>query len=192
MSALTRTPPNTWIEAGLRALSAGGVDAVRIELLAQQLNVTRGSFYWHFQDRQAFLEQMLDTWERKSTDEVLERVESGSGDAKDKIRRAGMLTSSLRCKLGAAVGGNASPRRDRRADIRDVDVPVCQHSYPAPNGCCQNPFRGEAGGPLLWLPTSVGDVDEDDVGLHLGRIDRPGKNLGDSGGQFTGVLVVFD
>jgi hypothetical protein len=37
---------------------------------------------------------MLDTWERRSTDEVLERVESEGGDPREKVLRAGMLTFS--------------------------------------------------------------------------------------------------
>src|SRR3954451_7868955 len=94
MAALTRTPRSTWIDAGLQALAAGGPDAVRIEPLAQALGVTRGGFYWHFKDRRALMDEMLDTWERRSTDEVLERVESEGGDPRDKVRRAGMLTFS--------------------------------------------------------------------------------------------------
>ena len=94
MAAPTRTPRSTWIDEGLRALAAGGPDAVRIEPLAQALGVTRGGFYWHFEDRRALLEEMLDTWERRSTDEVLERVESEGGDPRAKVRRAGMLTFS--------------------------------------------------------------------------------------------------
>jgi AcrR family transcriptional regulator len=94
MPAQTRTPRSSWIDAGLRALAAGGPDGVRIEVLAQELGVTRGGFYWYFRGRQAFLEEMLDTWERRSTDEVLERVEREGGEAKDKVRRAGTLTFS--------------------------------------------------------------------------------------------------
>src|SRR6266498_1921242 len=75
MSASTRTPGSSWIEEELRALAAGGPDAVRIELLARALGVTRGGFYWHFDDRRALLEEILDTWERVSVDEVIERVE---------------------------------------------------------------------------------------------------------------------
>ena len=94
MPAPVRTPRTEWIDAGLRALAAGGPDAVRIEPLAQELGVTRGGFYWHFESRRAFLEAMLDTWERRSTDETLERVEREGGDARDRVRRAGMLTFS--------------------------------------------------------------------------------------------------
>lgn len=91
----TRTPRTAWIEAGLRALAAGGgPDAVRIEPLARSLGVTRGSFYGHFNARGELLEAMLDTWERATTDEVLLQVERSGGDAREKIRRAGALTFS--------------------------------------------------------------------------------------------------
>ena len=45
MAAPTRTPRSRWIEEGLRALAAGGPDAVRIEPLAKSLGVTRGGFW---------------------------------------------------------------------------------------------------------------------------------------------------
>ncbi|MFQ6393901.1 TetR/AcrR family transcriptional regulator [Nocardia sp. KC 131] len=93
MVAVTRTPRSNWIEQGLTALSAGGPDAVRIEALAQALGVTKGGFYGHFADRNALLEEMLDTWEREST-EVRIRVEREGGDAQTKLRRAGLLTFS--------------------------------------------------------------------------------------------------
>jgi AcrR family transcriptional regulator len=92
MPAPTRTPRGDWTDAGLKALAAGGPDAVRIEPLAKALGVTRGGFYWHFKDRAALLDEILGAWERRSTDEVLERVEREGGDARAKVRRAGMLT----------------------------------------------------------------------------------------------------
>ena len=94
MVAPTRTPRRRWIEEALQALAAGGPDAVRIEPLAKSLGVTRGGFYWHFEDRGALLSEMLDTWERAATDEVIERVERQGGDARAKLRRAGALTFS--------------------------------------------------------------------------------------------------
>src|SRR5918998_5673529 len=94
MAPPTRTPRSTWIDEGLRALAAGGPDAVRIDTLAKALGVTRGGFYWHFADRHALLEEMLDTWERRSTEEVIDRVEREGGDPRTKARRAGALTFS--------------------------------------------------------------------------------------------------
>ena len=92
--AVTRTPRDRWIEEGLRALADGGPDAVRVESLAKRLGVTKGGFYGFFADRDALLEAMLDTWERDSTDEVLDRVEREGGDPKTRIVRAGVLTFS--------------------------------------------------------------------------------------------------
>src|SRR4051812_6358950 len=94
MPAPTRTTRDAWIEAGLSALADGGPDAVRIDVLAQALGVTRGGFYHQFDSRPAFLDELLDTWERQSTDEVLERVEREGGDARTKVAHAGMLTFS--------------------------------------------------------------------------------------------------
>jgi AcrR family transcriptional regulator len=91
----TRTPPARWVQEGLRALAVGGPDAVRIELLAQALGVTKGGFYGYFSDRRALLEEMLDTWERTVLDEVIERVEGEGGDARARLRRLFALGSSL-------------------------------------------------------------------------------------------------
>jgi AcrR family transcriptional regulator len=90
-----RTPPTRWVEEGLRALAVGGLDAVRIEPLAQALGVTKGGFYGYFSDRRALLEEMLDTWERRVIDEVIERVEGEGGDARARLRRLFALASSL-------------------------------------------------------------------------------------------------
>ena len=94
MGAATRTPRSKWIEQGLRALAAGGPNAVRVEALAKELGVTKGGFYGSFADRDALLEAMLETWERESIDEVIDRVEAEGGDPKTKIQRAGVLTFS--------------------------------------------------------------------------------------------------
>src|ERR687894_694138 len=94
MAAPIRTPRTSWVEEGLRALGIGGPDAVRIEKLAQTLGVTKGGFYWHFEDRRALLEEMLDAWERVVVDDVIERVESEGGDAEAKLRRLFALAVS--------------------------------------------------------------------------------------------------
>src|SRR5215467_814512 len=98
MAAITRTPRSRWIEEGLRALAAGGPDAVRVEALAQALGVTKGGFYGHFADRNAMPEEMLGTWERKAIDEVLERVERQGGDGRARLRRAGSPSPASCCR----------------------------------------------------------------------------------------------
>ena len=92
MAPPVRTPRQAWIDAGLALLGRSGPEAVRIETLAAELGVTRGGFYRQFRSRDELLEAMLDTWERRCVDDVLEQVENEGGDAEQKIRRAGMLT----------------------------------------------------------------------------------------------------
>jgi AcrR family transcriptional regulator len=127
MAAITRTPRHRWIEEGLRALAAGGADAVRVEVLAQALGVTKGGFYGHFADRDALLGEMLDSWERMSIDDVLERVERKGGDARAKVRRAGALTFSgelLPVDLAVRDWARRDPAvaaRLRRVDNRRMD-----------------------------------------------------------------------
>src|SRR3954471_15068592 len=112
MVAQTRTPQSTWIEAGLQALAAGGPDAVRVDLLAKALGVTRGGFYWHFSSRQAFLDVLLDAWEHRSTDEVLERAEEEGGDARNKVRITATLPFSKDLlPINLAVRDWARPER---------------------------------------------------------------------------------
>jgi AcrR family transcriptional regulator len=127
MVAQIRTPLETWIDAGLQALAAGGPDAVRIDLLAKTLGVTRGGFYWHFAGRQVFLDALLDAWEQRSTYDVLARVEEEGGDARAKVRRAGMLTFShdlLPIDLAVrdwARRDKSVARRLRRVDNRRME-----------------------------------------------------------------------
>jgi len=55
--------PEHWIGAGFARLAAEGIESVRVEVLARDLNVSKGSFYWHFRDREDLLEKMLARWE---------------------------------------------------------------------------------------------------------------------------------
>ncbi|HEY4094560.1 MAG TPA: TetR/AcrR family transcriptional regulator [Baekduia sp.] len=126
MAPPTRTPRGAWIDAGLRALAAGGPDAVRIEPLAQTLGVTRGGFYWHFADRGALLDEMLDAWEQQSLVTVIERVDGDGGDARTRLRRLfGLATAAgdvlLRTDLAVRDWSRRDPlvaERLRRVDNR--------------------------------------------------------------------------
>jgi AcrR family transcriptional regulator len=131
--ALTRTPRSSWIDEGLSALAAGGPDAVRIEPLARALGVTKGGFYWHFDGRQALLDELLDAWERIGVDDVIERVEAAGGDARAKLLRlsalafygdAGVPVDPLQIDLAVrdwARRDRRVARRLRRVDNRRMD-----------------------------------------------------------------------
>jgi AcrR family transcriptional regulator len=52
-----------WEREALVLIAEAGIRAVAVESLARRMGVTKGSFYWHFPNRQALLEQSLMRWE---------------------------------------------------------------------------------------------------------------------------------
>ena len=80
-----------WTEAALEALAQGGLAAVAVEPLAKTLGTTKGSFYWHFADRNALLEATLGLWERRDTDRVIAAVDE-TKDAVTRLRHLLRLT----------------------------------------------------------------------------------------------------
>ncbi|NER47942.1 MAG: TetR/AcrR family transcriptional regulator [Symploca sp. SIO1A3] len=82
VSNLTR---QDWIEQGLKTLAETGVETVRVEPLAKVMGVTKGSFYWHFKNREDFLEAILQEWVNWQTNSIIEQVEALGGDATTKL-----------------------------------------------------------------------------------------------------------
>ncbi len=83
--------PSDWTEAALNALAAGGLAAVAVEPLAKSLGTTKGSFYWHFADRNALLEATLELWERRDTERVIADLDQAQ-DAMSRLRTLLRLT----------------------------------------------------------------------------------------------------
>ncbi len=92
--SVTTLDAAAWIEAGFDALAEGGIDAVRVEPLAKRLGVTRGSFYWHFKDREALHQAMLKQWRKHATYQVGDRLERAAPDAGERLRRTLALPAS--------------------------------------------------------------------------------------------------
>jgi AcrR family transcriptional regulator len=123
MAAPTRTPRDAWIEKGLRALAAAGPDAVRVDALARELGVTRGGFYWHFANRSELMDAILDHWERVSVDQVIERVDAGGDDPRERLRRLFGLAAEHPQTLAVDLAVRDWARRDAAvaARLRRVD-----------------------------------------------------------------------
>lgn len=69
-----------WVQAGFALLSEGGPNALRIGRLCERLEVTKGSFYWHFTDMCAYRTALSDAWanlhdERRRHFEFLRAIE---------------------------------------------------------------------------------------------------------------------
>ena len=68
-----------WLARALDILSREGNARLRIDCLAKDMGVTKGSFYWHFKDRNDFVRKLADYWADHSTSQVIEAI-NRSGD----------------------------------------------------------------------------------------------------------------
>jgi len=110
--------PETWIEAATGVLVDQGIDHVRVDLLAQHLGVTRGSFYWHFKDREDLLRRVLQAWRETATENLTERLESAHADPLEQLRDVLSLPFRGRAAARAArieLAIRAWARRDQMA-----------------------------------------------------------------------------
>jgi AcrR family transcriptional regulator len=122
----TTLDANAWIEAAFDALAEGGIDAVRVDPLAKNLGVTRGSFYWHFADRAALHTAMLKEWRKRQSYQVGSRIESQTSAPEERLHRTLKLpNSSPRAKRAAAIeiAVRLWSRRDAEAAkaVRHID-----------------------------------------------------------------------
>ncbi len=67
-----------WLLAALEVFVAQGIDAVRITRLADDLDVTRGSFYWHFCNRDDLIEALVEYWRDKNTRAIVNAMEKAT------------------------------------------------------------------------------------------------------------------
>jgi AcrR family transcriptional regulator len=80
-SGQRRLSRDDWIGAALDAIADGGLAAVAVEPLAGRLGATKGSFYWHFENRDALLEAAIRRWEKETTTDVIADITAVADDA---------------------------------------------------------------------------------------------------------------
>lgn len=110
--------PEDWTRAATEVLVDQGIDHVRVDVLAGQLRVTRGSFYWHFRDREALLRSVLQTWREQATIQLTERLEKAHEDPREQLKDVLSLPLRGRAATRAArieLAIRAWARRDEMA-----------------------------------------------------------------------------
>ncbi|WP_329398918.1 TetR/AcrR family transcriptional regulator [Streptomyces lydicus] len=108
-AARQRLTAQDWADAALTAIGEGGLAAVAVEPLAARLGTTKGSFYWHFANRDALIEAALERWEEVDTEAVITEVEAEPdpvGRLRRLLRRAtdGAAEDPLEVSLLATAG----------------------------------------------------------------------------------------
>ena len=64
-----------WLTLALSQLSAHGPDALRLEAICKTAGLTKGSFYHHFKDHDAFLQAVVHEWENRHTQHLIDQVD---------------------------------------------------------------------------------------------------------------------
>jgi AcrR family transcriptional regulator len=76
-----------WIHAAQSVLIKSGVDAVRVDTVAKQLKITRGSFYHHFGSRDELLQGILNNWRARATEDVIMSLRNTQGSPESQLTR---------------------------------------------------------------------------------------------------------
>lgn len=113
-----------WEREALEMIAECGVAALAVEPLARRMGITKGSFYWHFPNREALLEQALQRWEDHDS-RNLNTALSAIAEPRDRLisffRRVGQerLTHDVYSALCAASDhGQVEPVLERVAQRR--------------------------------------------------------------------------
>ena len=101
--ANVRTPRRRVGRRRARGPGDRGPEAIRVEVLADTLGVTKGGFYWHYAGRPAFLAEMLDAWEKTVVDDVITIVEGKPDGPQEKLQRLFGLAASVDLDVELAV-----------------------------------------------------------------------------------------
>ena len=115
-----RLTAQDWIDFALATLARVGFDALKADVLARKLGVSRGSFYWHFADLDAFHSKVIEHWRRVATEVIIadiERHESREQRIDALLRHAFGDGAILEVRMRAWAENNA---RAARA-LGDVD-----------------------------------------------------------------------
>ena len=102
----TRAPPldrAAWIKGAFAILAEHGPAGLRVEVLAKRLDVTKGSFYWHFKDRRDLLDAVLDEWKDGRIRDIRKQTTAQPGGELAALRHTIDVYSASRNRKGIPI-----------------------------------------------------------------------------------------
>lgn len=94
---------NEWVEAAIAVLAEQGVQGMRIEVLAKDFGVTKGSFYWHFTDRRDLLMAVLAQWKEGRIRDIIKQTRAQPGRELEQIYHVIDVYSASRSRRGMMI-----------------------------------------------------------------------------------------
>lgn len=99
----TQLDPERWVEAATELLAKEGVSGLRVEVIAKRCGVTKGSFYWHFKDRQALLDAVLEQWKKGRIRDIEKTTTVAAGQERDQLLYAIEVYGASRNRKGMSI-----------------------------------------------------------------------------------------
>jgi len=109
-----RLTAQDWIDFALTTLAHEGFEALKADVLARKLGVSRGSFYWHFTDLGTFHTRVIEHWRQRTTEAIiadLERYDSREERLGALVRRGFGHDGVLEVRMRAWADSNAEAAR---------------------------------------------------------------------------------
>lgn len=101
--ARTQLDRAAWTKAAIDVLAEEGITGVRVEVLAKRCGVTKGSFYWHFRDRQDLLDAMLQVWKEGRMVDIVKQTRAEPGHELDRLYHVIDVYSTSRNRRGIRI-----------------------------------------------------------------------------------------
>lgn len=75
-----------WIKLGYNLFAEMGVRGLNVDKMSNELKCNRSSFYWHFKNKNSFIDEVIKYWIKTETDQVILEVEK-CRTGKDKLEK---------------------------------------------------------------------------------------------------------
>ena len=117
--------PQDWLEAGQSLLRRGGLRALKLRPLADELRVSTGSFYHHFADFEVYQGQLAEYFSGIRLGSLIDALRQASPDPVDRIRRLGQMvrrTGLTRLGIAMRAWAESDPRARAAVELHDTTV----------------------------------------------------------------------
>ena len=94
MATSSRLTVDDWLQAGYATIADEGLHTLKLDRLCSRLNVTKGSFYWHFTDMAAYRQALIESWAHLKDDERREIEQLGDTEPRERVSH--MMASLIR------------------------------------------------------------------------------------------------
>lgn len=119
-AARTQLDPDRWVETAIDVLAREGISGLRVEVVAKRCDVTKGSFYWHFKNRQALLDAILERWKAGRIVDIEKTTAAARGNEREQLHYAIEVYGASRNQKGMSI--ELAVRDWARHDIRAAAV----------------------------------------------------------------------